>query len=101
MQPVRRFVAAAEQRGLQLPGVFGVFYYRSAKPATLAALKSFLSVPVEALTREFQSGASAVEVCARTVCALREAGARHIYISNLPVQRAQQTLDEILKYASG
>ena len=32
---VARFVAAAERRGLQLPGIFGVFYYRSANPRTL------------------------------------------------------------------
>ena len=33
-----------------------MFYYRSANPRTLDALKSFLPVPVEGLTREFDGG---------------------------------------------
>ena len=33
------------------PAVFGVFYYRSANPATLATLQQFLPVPVDELTR--------------------------------------------------
>ena len=38
--------------------MFGVFYYRSANPRTLDALKGFLPVPVEGLTREFAAGAT-------------------------------------------
>ena len=41
---------------MALPGVFGVFFYRSANPRTLEALKGFLPVPAEGLTREFASG---------------------------------------------
>ena len=93
---VAGFVAAAERRGLQLPGIFGVFYYRSANARTLTALNSFLPVPVEGLTREFAEGATAEEVCARTIRTLMEVGARHFYISNLPVQRAQHVLASIL-----
>ena len=36
---VERFLDAARRRGLTLPGVFGVFFYRSANPTTLAALQ--------------------------------------------------------------
>ena len=36
-EAVERFVREAEHRQLTLPGVFGVFYYRSANPKTLAA----------------------------------------------------------------
>ena len=93
---VRDFVAEAERRGLAIPGVFGVFYYRSANARTLDALKSFLPVPVGQLTAEFATGATADEICARTIRALREAGARHFYISNLPLQRAARTLSSIL-----
>src|SRR5688500_14632009 len=50
---VERFLAEAEKRRLSLPGLFGVFYYRSANPKTLAALSGFLPVPAEGLTREF------------------------------------------------
>ena len=54
-----------------MPGIFGVFYYRSANPKTLAALKQFLPVPVDGLRAEFAAGASAEEICARTIRALR------------------------------
>jgi 5,10-methylenetetrahydrofolate reductase len=96
---VERFIATADKRGLALPGVFGVFFYRSANPRTLAALKGFLPVPAEALTREFGSGASAEEICARTIRALAGAGARHFYISNLPVSHAPAVLASILEKA--
>lgn len=96
---VSRFMSEAHRRKLALPGVFGVFYYRSANPRTLQALKSFLPVPAEALTREFESGASPEVVCARTLRALVDAGARHFYISNLPVARAQQVLASVLSRA--
>ena len=92
-----RFVAAAERRGLQLPGIFGVFYYRSANARTLSALNGFLPVPVEGLTREFAEGATPEDVCARTIRTLMDVGARHFYISNLPVTRARQTLANILE----
>lgn len=93
---VARFVAAAERRGVTLPGVFGAFFYRSANAKTLNALKAFLPVPVEGLTREFAAGATAEDVCAKTIRTLLEAGAKHFYISNLPIARAQQVLTSIL-----
>jgi 5,10-methylenetetrahydrofolate reductase len=96
---VERFVREAERRRLTLPGIFGVFYYRSANPKTLAALKGFLPVPADALVREFGEGASAVDVCARTLSTLASAGAKHFYISNLPVGRAQLTLSAIRERA--
>ena len=93
---VERFVRELDRRGITLPGVFGVFYYRSAKPATLAALGEFLPVPAAELTREFEAGATAAEVCARTVRTLAGAGARHFYISNLPLGRTAETLAQVL-----
>lgn len=94
---VRAFLEATERRGVSLPGVFGVFYYRSPNLKTLQALRSFLPVPVEALVNEFASGATPEEIAARTMRTLREAGARHFYISNLPIGRAPQVLAEILR----
>jgi hypothetical protein len=76
--------------------VFGIFYYRSANPRTLAALKEFLPVPADELTREFSSGATADEICARSIRMLSESGVRHFYISNLPLGRAAVTLNRIL-----
>jgi 5,10-methylenetetrahydrofolate reductase len=93
---VRQFVETAARRGLTIPGMFGVFYYRSANPRTLEALKSFLPVPAAELSAEFAAGASPEDICARTVRELRAAGAGHFYISNLPLQRAALTLGKIL-----
>jgi hypothetical protein len=98
-EQVARFVTTAERRGLAIPGLFGVFYYRSANPRTLDALKGFLPVPVEGLTREFAEGATPEDICARTIRTLLDAGARHFYISNLPVSRAQHVLAKILSKA--
>ena len=94
---VARFTSAAARRGLTLPGMFGVFFYRSANPRTLDALKAFLPVPAEGLTREFAAGATAEEVCARTIRTLMDAGVRHFYVSNLPIGRAQTVLANILE----
>jgi hypothetical protein len=93
---VSRFMEAAQRRQLALPGVFGVFYYRSANAKTLEVLKGFLPVPAEGLTREFGAGDTPEDICARTLRALADAGARHFYISNLPVGRAQAVLSSIL-----
>jgi 5,10-methylenetetrahydrofolate reductase len=99
IEPVARFLTVARERGIGLPGMFGVFYYRSANPRTLEMLRRFLPVPVEELTAEFAAGATAEDVCARTIRALLDAGARHFYVSNLPIARAPQILSTILERA--
>lgn len=96
---VERFLEEAGRRGLSLPGMFGVFYYRSANPKTLNALGGFLPVPIDALTTEFAAGATPEEICARSIRALTDAGVRHFYVSNLPVHRAAHTLQRILDLA--
>jgi 5,10-methylenetetrahydrofolate reductase len=93
---VERFQSEATRRGLALPGVFGVFFYRSANPRTLATLSRFLPVPAEGLAAEFGAGDSAEVICARTIRALRRVGIKHVYVSNLPVGRARQTLERIV-----
>jgi len=94
---VSKFIEETHRRHVTLPGVFGVFYYRSANLKTLQALDGFLPVPIEGLTREFAEGASPEDVCARTIHALAQAGARHFYISNLPIRRAQRVLADIMQ----
>jgi 5,10-methylenetetrahydrofolate reductase len=94
---VAHFVDAAKRRELEMPGIFGVFFYRSANPRTLAALQGFLPVPAEGLVREFGAGATAEEVCARTIRTLLDVGAKHFYISNLPVGHAQHVLASVLE----
>ena len=96
---VSRFVREGERRGLTVPGVFGVFYYRSANPRTLERLRAFLPVPVEGLAAEFAAGATPEEVCARTLRTLADAGVRHFYISNLPHTGALGTLTRVIALA--
>jgi len=93
---VERFLTEVGRRGLSLPGLFGVFYYRSANPRTLEALREFLPVPVDDLRAEFAAGATPEAVCARSIRELTAAGARHFYVSNLPIGRAAVTLRAIL-----
>jgi 5,10-methylenetetrahydrofolate reductase len=93
---VEGFLSEAGRRGLALPGLFGIFYYRSANPRTLDTLRQFLPVPLDALKEEFAAGATPDQVCARSIRELALAGVRHFYISNLPVGRAALTLQRVL-----
>jgi 5,10-methylenetetrahydrofolate reductase len=95
-EAVGRFLAEAERRRLSLPGMFGVFYYRSANPKTLNTLKQFLPVPVDELRQEFAGGGTPDSVCARSIRELTAAGVRHFYVSNLPIGRAAATLTRVL-----
>ena len=95
---VRDFLDEGRRRGVTTPGVFGVFYYRSANAKTLAALSKFLPVPAAELTAEFKTS-SPVEVCGRTIRTLIELGARHFYISNLPLHGTAAALNAILELA--
>lgn len=96
---VSAFLEAGRANGLSMPGVFGVFYYRSANPKTLEMLSQFLPVPVEELNAEFANGATPIDVCARTIRVLVDAGARHFYVSNLPAKKTAATLATILDQA--
>ncbi len=93
---VDRFMNEAVRRGLAMPAVFGVFFYRSDNLRTLATLRRFLPVPADAIAREFASGATPATICARSIRALRRLGVRHVYISNLPVNTAAAAMRTIL-----
>jgi len=93
---VERFLPEAERRRLNMQGMFGVFYYRSAKLATLKTLSRFLPVPVDELQAEFAAGGTPEAVCARSIRELTAAGVRHFYVSNLPIGRAAATLERVL-----
>ena len=86
LRAVEAFVGEAARRGVPLPGVFGVFLYRSANPKTLARLADFLPVPAAGITRDFASGRSGEEICAETIRRLREVGVERVYVSNLGVK---------------
>jgi hypothetical protein len=89
LREVEQFLAEARRRGVPYPGVFGVFLYRSANPATLARLADFFPVPGAELTREFDAGMTPEEICAKSVRMLREVGADKIYLSNLGFQEVE------------
>lgn len=93
---VERFLEERERARLRLPVVFGVFFYRSARPATLEMLNGFFPVPAAQITRNFEEGAGAEEICARTIRELRGVGADKIYVSNLGNRGALQRLRRIL-----
>jgi 5,10-methylenetetrahydrofolate reductase len=96
LRRVEAFLNEARRRGLRLAGIFGVFYYRSANPTTLGALSRLLPIPVDGVSREFAAGATADDVCARTIRSLRQLEIRHVYVSNLPVGSAHVVLPRIL-----
>jgi len=80
---------------VKIPGIFGVFYYRTANPKTFSLLSNFLPVPVEDLQRDFAAGVHPEEICARSVLALLQRGVKNVYISNLPMPTATQTFSRI------
>lgn len=95
---VARFLEVLDRSGVDLPGVFGVFYYRSARRKTLEALRHFFPVPIDELEREFlEEKLDADAVCARSIDALRGLGVRSIYVSNLPIADAPARLERILR----
>lgn len=95
LRPLEAFLEEAARRGLELPGLVGVFFYRSATRATLDRLNDFIPVPVEALVEEFEAGASPEAVCARTIEALARRGVAKTYVSNLSPRRARQRMEAI------
>lgn len=96
LDAVEAFLAEARRQAAEVPGVFGVFFYRSANPDTLVRLGEFFPVPAEGLAREFEAGATPEEICARSIRALRDAGADKVYVSNLGGQRADERYRRIL-----
>ena len=78
LEPVKRFLDEADRRQVPLPGMFSVFYYRSANPKTLATLSRFMPVPDRGprqRVRRRRDGrrclrAHACEPCGRSVCGI-------------------------------
>ena len=97
---VEAFLEECDRRGVDVPGIFGVFYYWSADPRTLGRLGNFFPVPAEELTREFEAGATPEELLGKTLDALRAVGAEQVYISNLGHRRVQARLAEVIARSS-
>lgn len=102
LAPVEAFVEQCQRRGVTTPGIWGVFYYRSALRKTLERLAPFFPVPIEGLERDFnERGLSPEEVCAETILALRGLGIGKVYISNLHSEKAPRQLALIRKLVDG
>jgi hypothetical protein len=98
IRTVEAFVTEARRREVPLPGVFGVFLYRSANPTTLDRLRQFFPVPAAELVREFESGATPEEIGARTIRALRDIGVEKVYVSNLGFKKPEERYRKLLEY---
>ena len=89
------FLNQSAKRGVRIPAIFGVFYYRSANAKTCAMLSQFFPVPFDELKRDFGEGLPAAEICAKSVHSMLQRGVKHIYVSNLPMATAAQKLADI------
>jgi len=89
------FLESIHQLRIEIPAIFGVFYYRSANAKTCSLLSQFFPVPFEGLKHDFDSGVAPQEICARSISALLKRGVKHVYISNLPMGSAAKTLSDI------
>ena len=96
LREVERFMEVLARAHEPPPVAYGVFYYRSANPRTLETLSKFFPVPIEAITADFEAGATSEEICARSIRRLREIGAEKVYVSNLGERNIGRTLKRIL-----
>jgi 5,10-methylenetetrahydrofolate reductase len=89
------FLNETARLGVKIPGIFGVFYYRSASPKTIGLLSTFFPIPVEELKRDFDARKSPDEICALSTLSLLQRGVKNVYISNLPHGAGAQKLSRI------
>lgn len=94
---VEAFMNEVARRNVSLPGVFGVFYYRSPNPRTLDRLGAFFPVPIEGIRGDFEMGLSPEAICVKSIRALREVGVDQVYVSNLGVNTAARQYRDLLK----
>ena len=92
---IDEFVNETERLNVKIPGIFGVFYYRSPNPKTFEMLSKFLPVPVEELQRDFAAKIHPEEICALSIHALLQRGVKNVYVSNLPMATAAVTFSRI------
>ncbi len=97
LDAVDAFLAELDRQQVTVPGVWGVFFYRSASPRTLARLAEFMEVPIDGLRADFERGLRPVEVCAESIRALLKRGITNIYISNLHPEQAPRQLKAIMR----
>jgi len=92
---IDEFLNETARSGVRIPGIFGVFYYRSANSKTLDMLSQFFPVPVAELKRDFEARVDPEEISALSIHALLQRGVKNVYISNLPMAAATEKLTRI------
>lgn len=92
---VERFLAELQRQEVALPGVFGVFFYRSGRKKTLQRLANFFPVPVDGVVADFAAGKSPEAICAESIRALEALGVEKFYVSNLQPELASVQLAAI------
>ena len=95
MAAMDEFLNEQARLGVKIPGIFGVFYYRSATTKTLDLLSRFFPVPSAELKRDFAANIEPEDICARSIVALRQRGVENVYVSNLPVALATSKLARV------
>ena len=98
---VEGFQRLLEEQRIALPVVYGVFYYRSGNRRTLDLLGKYFPVPRAEIEKEFASGDTPDEICARSIRALRAVGAEKVYVSNLRPRDAARRLVAIDRLVEG
>ncbi len=77
---IDRFMKETEHLGVKIPGIFGVFYYRSANAKTFDFLSNFLPVPAAGLQRDFAANvATRGNLRAQRTCIAAARCAKHLY----------------------
>jgi hypothetical protein len=98
LAPVKAFLEEVDRRGVKVPLIGGVFFYRSARRKTLETLANFIPVPREGVRKDFRElKLSPEEVAARTVTSLMELGMRRFYLSNFETARAAPRLRNVAR----
>src|SRR2546428_5677413 len=92
---IDEFLNETVRLGVKIPGIFGVFYYRSASTNTLDMLSRFFPLPIAELKRDFEAKLAPEEICARSIHALLNRGVKNVYVSNLPMATATEKLARI------
>jgi len=97
LAPVERFLAEAARQGVRVPGIFGVFLYRSPNPKTLEKLAQFFPVPLEGVQRDFAAGLTPEDIAVQTIRALRGLGVTKVYVSNLGFAKPEARYRRLLE----
>ncbi len=93
---VERWLNLCAGEGLEIPGAYGVFFYRNGRRPLLEYLRRFFAVPVDDVAAAFESGVRPESHCAQTIAGLRKLGIDNTYVCNLGSRYAARYYDRIM-----